>query len=286
MKTWISCVLSLSLVAGGSSFAYAATTESEPAPSTDASSSAVVEEELDGELLAQYFPTISGDQRNITVIGTGRASAPADFAELQMFFSVRDNLVYPDYSVEPPVYPTPPTLRRSDLQPVVDAIVAAGIPASDIDVYVGSTPPVGYVDYYTSPRIQVRIDQPSHSQIQSVIDAANGVVADSDLFYIGQTGAYFGLNSCEGLEANTHQDALNAAQSRAESLANAAGLNLGEVIGISGGDAYPVTYGVYSCPSNGAAYSDPYMTPPPYNPFTPLEVMLNTSVTVVYELLD
>lgn len=286
MKIWISSVLSLSLIATGSSFAYAAAIESEAAASTNEMPSISLDESLDGTLLAQYFPTISGDQRNITVIGTGTASVPADFAEVQMFFYIRDSLVYPDYSVEPPVYPTPPTIQRSDLQPVVDAIVATGIPESDIEVYVGSNSPVGYVDYYTSPRIQIRINQPTHSRIQSVIDAASDAIADNEVLYLGQTGAYFGVNSCAGLESETHREALNAAQTKAESLASVAGLQLGEILGISGGDSYPVNYGPYSCPEQSAAYVDPYMTPPPYNPFTPLEVMLNTSVTVVYELLD
>jgi uncharacterized protein YggE len=283
MKSWISYALSMALMASGSSAAYAATAESEISPTPDAVPA--IQGDLDGELLAQFFPMVSANQRNITVIGTGRASAPADVAVMQMLISIRDSLLYPDYSVDPPVFPTPPIIRRSDLQPIVDAIVATGIPASDIDVYVGSTPPVGYVDYYASPRIQVRINQPTHSRIQSVISAANGVAEDSPLFYIGQTGVSYGVSNCQVLEARAHQNALQVTQEKAASLASAAGLRLGEILGITGGDAYPANYGFYSCPMDMVSM-DPYASPPPYNPFAPLDVLINTSVTVVYEIDD
>lgn len=281
MNKWFSVVLASLMLASGNAIAA----ETQQLDDLDTADQAIEQSSDADILLAQYLPTLSIDERTVSVIGNGSATAAPDYAQVQMYFSLNNPTYYPDYSVEAPVSPQA-TIRRSDLQPIVDAITALGIPESDIEVFVGSTPPIGYVDYYTSPRIQVRVNQPTHSDIQEVIDAANGAITPDSAFYVSQTGSLYGIEDCSDLEAEARREAITNAQEKAQSLAASADLELGEIVAVSGGDVYPGIYGSYGCPTSSYTYIDPYMSAPPYNPFSPLEIQVTGSVTMVYEIAN
>ncbi|NJN88092.1 MAG: SIMPL domain-containing protein [Leptolyngbyaceae cyanobacterium SL_7_1] len=215
----------------------------------------------------------------ISVLGNGQASAPADYAGIQMVFGAGD--LYPN-----PETPTPPApLREADLQPLVEALTALNIPADNIEVYLSASP--GFPpETAVSPRLQVQLDNPTHSSIQRVIEAVRQLDQENDRFNLQQFGVWYSLNDCRPLEEAARRSAIEDVQIKSQSIAAAAGMELGELVALSGGDVYPPLYGGYACPASPTSYIDPYSVPPPYTPFVPVEVRLTGTVTAVYEMMD
>lgn len=235
--------------------------------------------EQHSDRIAQFFPAVNDNRRLVSVVGNGQASAPADYADLQMVFGAGD--AYFQSETPTPLAP----LREADLQPIADAIEALGIPPENIQIYLGVSPGMT-PDLAISPRLQVRLDSPTHRSIRQVIDAVQTVDRASDRLALQQFGTSYSLNDCRPLEGAARLSAMADAETKSQSIATAAGLEIGELVALSGGDAYPTLYGGYACPSSPTAYIDPYSVPPPYTPFIPVEVRLTATVTTVYEMQD
>lgn len=221
------------------------TDETSAAPAADRSSRAIDIGKLGGIGFAP--PQVTSGGTGITVSGYGSATADADSAVIDFYFS-RSGYIDP----VPLPEPVPPTdgstgepgvsfgpdatpytqgevveLTEADLQPVIDAIVAAGVARDDIE-FVGQ----GYYDpYYASASLRVTVGDADN--VDAVVDAANGASGDlGDIFQNGQNVSYT-VSDCAALEIAAIEAAVEDANERGGAFAGVLGVGLGEIIGAS-----------------------------------------------------
>jgi uncharacterized protein YggE len=219
----------------------------------------------------------------LTVTGYGMASTAADSAILELYFST--TAAYPreddggsgsSPGAEPDsqTAPTVAGISLEDLQPVIDALVAAGVDADDIE-YVGGS---YYDPYYASATLRVTVtDVDRLGDLMNV--AADAAASLSDIYLQGSYVSYT-ISDCAALEAAALEEAVNDADARATALASAAGVTRGALTGASS-DAYS--------PWGGTACSGGYVGPYPvggvvYAEGQPSQVQVYASVSVTYAI--
>jgi uncharacterized protein YggE len=207
-KVILAAIASTCLV-GGEAFKQSAQATTEPADNTE---------------LAQIY---SGDQRMVSSYGRGNASAPADTAEIRIYFNSTDPYApYPVDASEAPQAPKPVT--ETELQPIVDALVRLGVPASSIKMeVVGSSPSA----YPGSGNIFLMLNQPTQSKIDEIVRVAQETASDKDL-YFGSSDAQCKLSDIKSLEDEARALALEDARRRVTSMASASGARLTQVLNI------------------------------------------------------
>lgn len=201
---------------------------------------------IDDRGLSPYpFPAFQQSQSGLTVQGFGSATADADGATLELYFgtSFKGEPVPMPRAVpegdadaaiaaeEPAPPPTDPALQEvepiteADLQPVIDAIVAAGIDRSDIE-FVGQ----GYYDpYFASATLRVTIDDVT--LIDAVVDAARGASSGLEGIDLQSSNVLYTLSDCTGLEIAAMRAAIEDAGERVASFAEALAVGVGPVVG-------------------------------------------------------
>ena len=169
----------------------------------------------------------SHDPHGISVVGRGEASAPADSVTLQL------TLGEPNFG--PPAVPQPgvaPGAReRAAVAPVVEALVAAGIPEDAITVIVG--PAIAEFGTSFGPTlalIQVVVDDPEREQLGDLVGAAS-LAAAAERLAIGRIGAAFAVADCAPLEREARELAVADAHRQADVMAELIGVSRGEIVG-------------------------------------------------------
>jgi hypothetical protein len=230
-----------------------------------------VAESAPGQEIAQFVPGSEG----LAAVGTGLATAPADVAVVYLNFYSN---YYPQPSEDPNAAPPqPPVASAADMKPIIDAIVASGIAAGDVESVVDPSASGSF-------RIRVKMDKPTQARLQSLVAAANGAVAKNSKF--SPAGAQIGYfsNNCAALETQARTQAVADARSRASALATAAGVSLGRLSGVM----ESATFGYYGGPGCPSA-ADPAVLRDPYalqggDLLSPAVVRVTSSVSVMYEM--
>jgi uncharacterized protein YggE len=215
----------------------------------------------------------------VSVTGTGRALAPVDQAALLLSYSS-------NYYPEPPSDPTaapmlPPPAQESDLQPVVDALVGAGVARSDISF---SREPYNI----QAIRVVVRVANPTRERIQTLTQLAATTPTKNNKLTFGSNQVVLTARNCAETEARARQAAIAEARAQATALANDAGVRLGELVGISGysmwGSGGPSGS---KCPTDldeALRYAAQFGVMLPYDSSQPLDVSIDYSVSVNYAM--
>jgi hypothetical protein len=221
-----------------------------------------------------------GGLPGLTVLGYGMASAAADGAILEFYFST-GTAVRPDAvpgntgssgSSEQPQATT--SIKESDLQPVIDAIVATGVSRDDIEFLGGSY----YDPFYSSATLRVTVRD--LGKLGAIIQA--GTDAAGTLSNIGLQGSYVSyiISDCAGLERQALQAAKQDAEARANVLADALDVARGAVTAAS---TYSYsTFGGTACdggtispyPIGGVSYAEGQAG----------HVQLAATITVTYDI--
>ena len=169
----------------------------------------------------------------ITVQGYGSATADADSAIVEFGFSNNGYNGQPIPYLEGDVKPFPSTpgtaapITRETLQPVIDALVGAGVSADDIELLNQ-----GYYDpYYSSATLRATINDVD--AVDGAVEAAQAAAADVDSVYLNSTNVNYTLQNCETLERAAVQAAVEDAGDRAAVLADVLDVTLGDVAGAS-----------------------------------------------------
>jgi hypothetical protein len=221
----------------------------------------------------------------LTVSGYGVATADPDSAVMELYF-VSGSSTKPDgggTSPGTPVEPDAPTsnappvaggISEADLQPVIDAIVAAGVAREDVDLIGGSY----YDPAYGSATLRVTVrDIGGLGQVmQAATDASTGLSG------ISLQGSYvnYTVSDCAALERAALRAAKDDADARATVLAEALGVSPGAVVGAADyayapyggnacGDSFAVPY-----PVGGIAYAEGQAR----------EVQLYATIMITYEM--
>ena len=227
---------------------------------------------------ADYSPAFQANQTGITVQGYGSATADPDSAIIEFYFN-RGGGAEPQPVPEPgttgsgssgssgavePVTRDAGTavaaqvarITEADLQPVIDAIVAAGVPRDDIE-FIGQT----YYDiYYATATLRATVGNVDN--VDSVVQAAQSAAANLGDIYLSSTNISYTVSDCAAMEKAAMDAAVADANERAASSATSLGVGLGDIVGASHYSYAP--YGGTACdgnfigpyPMGGVAYAE------------------------------
>lgn len=192
----------------------------------DAPVRAGVLEEQDVQL-SQIF---MGDRPMITTYGRGTATAPADTAEIQLFINSTDP--YAPYPSDPSIpIPEPEPMTEGKLQPVVDALVQAGVAATNITLETDTSGP----PYYLSPgsaQITVKLSQPSQTLIDRIKSVATEASSSAGLYY-NYSNDTCTLENIKALESQARSLAIEDARSRIQAMATAVGARTTQILNMA-----------------------------------------------------
>ena len=237
-----------------------------------------------------YSP-LQQSQDGITVQGYGSAAVTADSAILELSFGGKATGVEPaqrDSSepgssgggssgeAQPQLALQVQQITEADLKPVVDAIVAAGVPAADVEVIV--TPYYGDPSYGGSATVRATVRD--IGKVDAVVAAANDAASGlTDISLFG-TNVSYTVADCAALERSATEAAVADARDRATNFAGVLGVGLGDVAGASNYSSS--LYGGSPCdsqfigpiPMGGIAYAEG-QTP---------DVQLMATVTITFNI--
>ncbi len=222
---------------------------------------------------AQLVP---GDQPSIVVTGNGEASAPAKSAIMQVV--VRG-------AIDPaaaggPVPTIPPPLTGEQVQPVIDAIVAAGIAEDAIEVKITE----GFAGTFGPGTAEIRIAI-AREELGLMPDLLEAVTAPVDGLTVDAVNAGYEAADCAPLVRRARKAAAVDAEKRARGLAEAVGLELGDILLVAESPVYAGAPGV-GCtpPSPGfqAGGTGTYL--PVYDPALPAEVEVYAQLNMAYAI--
>ncbi len=229
------------------------------------------------------FPFLQQGQNGITVQGYGSATVQADAAVLELYFGSNLPVPLPGQSsgggtgIEPAA-PVPQgqaaPISEADLQPVVDAILAQGVPQTDIEVL----PSPKYDPYASSATIRVTVR--SLDALGGIIDAATNAAATLQNIALQNTGVIYTVSDCPSLERQAMTAAVEDANERAGVFAGALGVGLGPVIGAS-----HYTYSPFGLSPCDASIGGPVpLGGAPYVQGGSSEVQLVANVAITYAI--
>lgn len=184
----------------------------------------------------------------ITVSGYGTATAEADSAVIEFYFGgTGGGIPVPEPGVEDSgsAGSTPNSgvtgaspITEEQLQPVIDALVGAGVSADDIEV-IGQ----GYYDpYYSSATLRAAV-----RDIAILETAANAAAEAADNLgdiTLQSTNITYTMTDCAAMERAALEAAAADAADHAGLLADVLGLGLGGIVAASD-YSYPYYYGPY-----------------------------------------
>jgi uncharacterized protein YggE len=191
------------------------------------------------------FPNFATQQNadGITVAGYGSASAAADSAVIEFSFGssggvspgvpetrsssgsagssepVADDADFAQQEV--------PAITEADLQPVIDALVGAGVAREDIE-FIGQT---YYDPYFASATLRATVR--NTTGVDAAVEAARIAAGGIPNVQLQSTNVSYTLQDCSALESAAMQAAVEDAGERAQALATVLGVGVGAVTGAS-----------------------------------------------------
>lgn len=224
----------------------------------------------------------------ITVTGEGMASAPAETASVIIVLGADSNVYIDPMTTVPDGATTPMPVNLTTVDPtaVIDAIVASGVPAEDVQIIEpvfqgewGSGMPSQPVTIF------VAIAQPSVEGLSALLELARTTSAAEGLF-VNQFSVMYGVSDCRALQQAARVDAVAQARMNAEDQATAMETTIGNAV--ASRDTMPTNMGFYQ-PSgcNAMPNGTPYavkMGAPQFDPSQPAEVTVYVAVEVSFDI--
>jgi uncharacterized protein YggE len=228
--------------------------------------------------LAYPATPLGNAPRNITVLGQGQVTAPADMARLEIQIITR-NPFGANAEVPNQLAVGNQPLQPAVVQPVVTALQAIGVPAEAITVQVTSS---------ESAEVVILLEKPTRPRVQEVVLTASNVAQKTNRLAVQSIGAEYAVKNCKPLENASRRAALSDAQERVRSLATAVRVRLGTVLQIT---EFPVAGSPSAFSRCGSKVGTPAnpLSPPstgvlPYDPAVPTEVRVITQISVTYTI--
>lgn len=233
-------------------------------------------------LMAQLFFPAVGNGQTFRVIGKGRASGPADLARVEFKFSNKNSSESPPKGTTSQFEPQPVSLSKEIFKPVVDALVAIGVPADAIEVKVSESRrnalPFPFPSSETGgSQVVVNLDKPTRDRVAQVVTTVNQAASKSKKLSVDSVGVQYSVKDCLALQRVAYQAAMKDAQERARAIAEATGAQLGKVPSV----AEPF-YDVFlpGCKSGGSFPFGSATTP--YQANAPAEVEVSKDIFVSF----
>lgn len=183
----------------------------------------------------------------------------------------------------------PPRLTARDLQPIVDALVAAGVARDDIEVTTG--PSVTNTFGPGGPggaRLDATIDRPTKEGVAAAVDNVDQAATGAGLM-LQYVGVAYNLDDCTTLVRQAKTAAIQDARDQATELASLLGVTLGEMISAYDnsffGIAAPTATGCPPSPNAGSMFGpDSSLTAPAFDPSLPAEARVISGISLAFAI--
>ena len=218
--------------------------------------------------------TIPGQIPGIVVTGSGKATAPATAATVQV-------IIGPDfYGMGPP-----DSLTETDIAPIVDAVVAAGVASTEIDIVIPAT-----TSQFSGPgapgsaMLRFEIANPTDTSMNDLAQALYKAATDARLG-IQHLGVLYATTDCPALLQAATDAAIADARTRADRIATSLGVEVGTLLQVMDSGFYGPETG--SCGSPAMAGYGPYGPgiDAPVDPTAPVEATATAQVTLTFEMI-
>jgi uncharacterized protein YggE len=224
---------------------------------------------------------LSVGQPGIVVLGSGEASAPAESGTLQLILRAVPPQGDQSSDVAAPA-PGPggqsPALTDDQVQPVVDALTAAGVSNRSIKVLI--SPSFGGPFGPGAAQVLITLSQDKLKLASDLVTAGSEAAGQNGL-NLESVGAGFEVADCDTLIREARQAAATDARARAEALAEVMKLTLGEILLVSETPSYGDGSGC-STPFPGSDPSATYF--PSFDPSTKPEVEVYSQLNDTYAI--
>jgi len=233
------------------------------------------------------MPLLQQSNDGITVQGFGSASADADSAIVELYFS-RNGPVTDTGTrqIEPGIggsggiaEPAAPNtqevtpITEGDLQPVIDAIVSAGVAREDVE-FIGQS----YFDKFSSSAT-LRAKVGNVDAVDGVVKAANDAGAGLAGVVLNSTNVSYTVKDCTALEEAAMRAAVEDAKERSAVFARSLGVGVGAVTGASNYSYFGGT------PCDPGVYPGPYpLAGIAYDQGQPRQVQVIANISVTYAI--
>lgn len=221
----------------------------------------------------------------ITVVGEGSASAPATTADVIIVIG-GDSNVYIEPVPADSGTPAITTPTAVDATAVVDAIVASGIPAENVQImpttfqgeWGSGMPPMPV-------SIHVTVTNPTVEDLSALLDLTRATASSEGLF-VNQFSAMYSVEDCRSLHQQARVNAVAQARLNAEDQAAAIEVPVGKIV--ASRDTMPMNIGIFQ--SNGCTMSPEAMplsmkySAPQFDPGQPAEVIVTAAVEISFEI--
>ena len=266
---------------------------------TTATEEAVDSPDRDRLIAQLFYPSVS-DRQGLMVQGQGTASAPAEAARIEFQFtnsySAFGEVVEGDSSSsETPGSTTSPELEpitQATLKPVVDALVANGIPASAIEVNTSPSNsstfsfPFPFPTSSGTAQILVSLDTPTRERVQEIVTVASDPKTLGEDVTIQAVNVSYTVSDCQSIEKAAYVAAVNDARNRARALSEALGVTIAEIPSV----AEAPFAGFLPSASSSSCNSQSSLPFPfnglqePYNPSAPATVQVKKDIFATYAI--
>lgn len=218
-------------------------------------------------------------QPHVAVIGTGNAMTPAVRGTLQLVVRQNDMMMS---GMEPATPGGLPVLSEENVQPVVDALVGRDVPEEEITVAISAS-------YYGSAfgpgtaQVFVKLDRDGLERLDALVRAATGAANEASLI-TDFVGINYEAANCDGLIREANRAAAVDAKQRADRVAEAMDLRLGEVVQVTDQSAFSGGAG-FGCDSGSSGMMGTSLYYPQYDSATAANVVVYSTLNVAYAIV-
>ncbi|MCL1465599.1 SIMPL domain-containing protein [Argonema galeatum] len=252
----------------------------------------------DRRVAQMFFPSVN-NRRAIMVLGQGQVSIPAETARIEFTFNSNDPSEPPPLPSLPSltqqseentpseVQPTVEPLTKERLKPIVDALIAIGVPANAIEVSSSSSSsssfPFPFPASEGGTKVLVKADNPTRDRIQQIVNTVNEAASKNGKLVVGSVNVRYAMKDCQTLVRAAYQAAVKDARNRAEAIAQAIGVRLG-IPSVSESFIYDLFVPLCSETSELPSFLPFGNNTTPYDPNASTEVRLRRDIFVTYPI--
>lgn len=246
------------------------------------------------------LPGVGGGDRSVAggptllATGVGEARAPAASALLHLLISRDDfdgGMIDDSNALDGSSTAggsEPGAAEHAAVEPIVQALVANGLPADAVTVVV--SPAFAQSYYGPTPSFGVRLDivvaDPDIDGLNRLVNAAAAAATEADLIVV-DVDARYDAADCAALARAAREQAIAAARANAEQQADLLLLPLGDLLLASDAPTTDSATGPDSCHRSSGPANEPNLfgdrsSLPPFDPMAPAEAVTRVGVSLSY----
>ena len=194
-------------------------------------------------------PQTAANARGITVNGSASTHVPATKAQLTLMFVTRNGKL---------------ALNAQTLQPVIDALVASGIPREGIQIPINLTAPGNT----NNASVTGTVDHPNAEMLKAGVLRVGTAIASMPDVILNSATVRVSADACAAVQDTTRGHAIENAHAKAAAIAKQLGVKLGGVLAVNAYDpqltdgACSWQYYIGAFSPNGPMSADDYVTVP------------------------